>query len=299
MLHQSYLPRLWLILDDGSNDGTEEFIKQLKAEHSWIKSERLDPHPRDLSEHVATIMVYGFNKAISSAQDNQENGPDVEYVAKVDADVELERDYFAHLLAQMEQELKVGMASGSLLEPTVKKYRNIEASETIKWSPPGHHTQLPWAAAVVWRRDCYQDIGGIAVGPSHESVEAILARAKGWDTETFQEPRFKHLRPLGSASGFFRGYTAMGRAAHYLGLPGWLATLKATHLTLSRHPTKGLGYLAGYAGAWFRRLDRCPHQVVLDHYRNERWQRIKHYHRQRRKTTVANEQETLDPNDHA
>ena len=224
----------------------------------------------------------------------------MDYIAKVDADVELKEGYFARLLTQMQDEPKVGMASGTLLEPVTLPNAGCENSQPLEWVVPDHHLELPWAAAVVWRYTSYQEIGGVAVGPSHESVEAILTKAKGWQTRTYNEPRFKHLRPMGSASGFYTGYKAMGRAGHYLGLPGWLAILKAAHLTLSRHPTKGLGYLAGYAGAWVRRLDRCPHQVVLDHYREERWQRIKRFRKLRKaanEQNQQNEQGPIDPED--
>ena len=36
MIAQSYLPLEWVIVDDGSIDGTSDIIKKASIKHSWI-----------------------------------------------------------------------------------------------------------------------------------------------------------------------------------------------------------------------------------------------------------------------
>ena len=296
MIEQTHKPLLWLILieaDDASRDHAEE----VASKHPWISVNDCTTGIRDPHRRMAKIITEGIENAgqmIESLTDN------FKFLSKCDADIILPPNYFEFLIDRMSDDERIGMASVQQLQPI----ENISSAregrlEAVKWAVPIRYPDLPWDPAVIWRKACYDDIGGVAIGPSHDSVEVVLAQSKGWKTQIFDGVLFKHVRPPGYARGFFDGFSGYGRAAHYLGLPGWLALLKAGHLTLSRHPTKGLGYLAGYTGAWLRRLDRCPHQVVLDHYRNERWQRIKKYRRRRGTGGSENGQEPKDQQDNA
>jgi len=43
LIGQSLRPQLWLILDDGSTDGTADIIRQLSQGHDWIQLHQLEP----------------------------------------------------------------------------------------------------------------------------------------------------------------------------------------------------------------------------------------------------------------
>ena len=246
---QTQLPELWMIVDDGSRDGTNNILANIKEE--WlVTKQRHDRPPKSLIHYSQLLAEYASHIAKLAAQHELS----WEALAVVDGDSVPEPDYFAILATVLEKDGEMGIISGEM----------VEHSATI---PVNHRRDIPWGAAVIYRRECLEDIGGLSSTPSHNSVEVTLAQARGWRTDSNDKTRFEHLRPMGRRGGWYRGHAQMGGAARWLGLPFSFALTKAIRLTLSRHPSRGPGYLAGYLG-W--RGSRCQIPEVQAAY-SRRW----------------------------
>ena len=64
VLEQTFKPSLWVIVDDGSTDGTVDIIRDLTNKHNWIKTIKLGKSHRDLGVHISHVCREGFNFAI-------------------------------------------------------------------------------------------------------------------------------------------------------------------------------------------------------------------------------------------
>ena len=245
---QTLAPTLWLTVDDGSSDTTGELLRGLDGAAIFERRE----HPtRDIGFHWGEVLSQSAARLMALAD---ERGVAWDVLAIVEGDAAPAPDYFATLAAALAEDPQLGIVSGELVEPGAEQ-------------PVGHRRDIPWGAATLYRRACLEDIHGFSPTPSHESVEIVLAQARGWRTAIVAGTRFVHLRPMGSAGSWYRGHVEMGRAARWLGLPLSFAAAKALRLTLGRHPTRGAGYLRGYLG-W--RGGRCELPEVRAVYRR-RW----------------------------
>ncbi len=246
---QTQLPELWLIVDDGSQDGTSDILASIKEK--WLVTIRCQKRPPKSLMHYSQLLADYANHIAKLAAQRELSW---EALAVVDGDSVPEPDYFTALAAVLGKDENMGIVSGEL----------VESSTMRKTS---HRHDNPWGAAVIYRRECLEAIGGLSPTQSHNSVEIALVQARGWRTGINDEVCFEHLRPMGSSGGWYRGHTEMGSAARWLGMPASFALAKAARLTLSRHPSRGLGYLIGYL-CW--RGGRCQIPEVQAAYR-KRW----------------------------
>ena len=85
MLAQTVLPIKWVIVSDGSTDGTDAIVRTYADEHQWIELLRM---PERQERHFAG-KVHAFNAGYARARSL---GHDV--VGNLDADTTFGEDYF-------------------------------------------------------------------------------------------------------------------------------------------------------------------------------------------------------------
>src|SRR5213593_4533112 len=85
VLAQTVRPAKWVIVSDGSTDGTDEVVKTYAAQHDWIELVR---QPERTERHFA-----GKADALNAGYGRVK---DLEYevIGNLDADVSFEEDYF-------------------------------------------------------------------------------------------------------------------------------------------------------------------------------------------------------------
>ena len=86
VLAQSVSPYKWLIVDDGSTDDTAKVIGRYAAEHSWIQYiyREKEPSQSYYSSNVYAIMA-GYEQIKTM---------DYDFLAVLDADISLPKDYY-------------------------------------------------------------------------------------------------------------------------------------------------------------------------------------------------------------
>ncbi|GAB3317348.1 glycosyltransferase family A protein [Larkinella ripae] len=175
---QTVQPREWLIIDDRSTDETAEVVRRYLSEHSGI---RLVTAPEilqgDYSSRVVQLVNYGLNLLSAKA----------EIIVKLDADVQFKPDFFAHILAEFEQNPRLGIASGFLTIDGVREKLDISSGNTR-------------GATKCYRKVCLDDIGGLYPYTSWDTIDNAAARARGWQTRILPY-EFEHLKPEGSKAG--------------------------------------------------------------------------------------------------
>src|SRR5881397_3520186 len=89
VIAQTVLPLKWVIVNDGSTDGTDEIVKKYAASLPWIELVRM---PERRERHFAG-KVHAFNAGYAKVRDL-----DYGVIGNLDGDVSFDEDYFEFLL---------------------------------------------------------------------------------------------------------------------------------------------------------------------------------------------------------
>jgi len=246
MASQTRPPLQWVIVSDGSTDGTDDIVLEYVKQHDWITLIRL-PETRDRS-FSAKVSCFnaGFERVRNLCFD---------VIGSLDADISFEPDYFEFLLQKFSQMPRLGVSGTPFVENGTHydyRFTNIE------------HVS---GACQLFRRECFDAIGGYQPikGGGIDWVAVTTARLKGWQTRTFTEKTCVHHRPIGTGSaGQLRAIFKYGQKDYYLGgHPLWQLFRCAYRTTRPPFLIGGACLLAGYITAWARRMKRpIPPELV-------------------------------------
>lgn len=229
VVKQTLPPRLWIIVDDGSTDGTLEALRRRCDPLGWIKVVN-----RPIKGHVG--LDGGEDWAAMQDGFSHLEGISYTYIVKLDGDVILEPNYFELLMQRCEQDSSLGMVSGSCWE--TRKGRTA-ALRTIAGSC--------WPPARLYRRSCFDSVSAHEPVLGWDMLHVIRARARGWQVGAFYKPSFLHRRKMGSRGGLLRGKFRYGRTSWLLGYSPAYFALRLIYQLAQYPPLLGsMAMLCGY-----------------------------------------------------
>jgi len=266
LLDQSVRPELWVIVNDGSTDGTLEIIESLEEENKWICSVSLEEAPRDVGRRYAEVCNKGFSRAIRLCE---EKGLSWDYIGLFDADIVLEADYMENLLFEFERNPRLGLASGMIVTFFDDGRRKVNVQRD----------DLPEGGCRVWRRECFEDIGSkYPVSYAPDSIAIAKSKLKGWETRWFPHIKAYSPRPVAHAEGHWTEYCGFGRYNYYVDLPFLFALYKAMRYSLERPFYLGAAYLWGYLLSMVRGEEKIDDSEIRRYYRYQRPVEMKRYY---------------------
>lgn len=232
---QELPPLRWVIVDDGSRDGTAEELERLVAREPWIHVARLPTaaDPRPSPARHGEVVAHGLRVAAELAE---AEGIDFEFIANVDADVRCPPQLLVELIARVAQDRAVGIASCRVVEVR-DDGRSVAQPEPVCGTPR--------ASLRVWRRACVEEIG-VAGVPHWAGVTGVRARNRGWKTIVYPDLSAETVRPDGTRHGWWHGYRRDGRASWDIGLHPLLLVTEAVHATVRERDLRGVAMVSGY-----------------------------------------------------
>ncbi len=166
VLSQTIQPEAFVVVDDSSEDETPEIVK------------RYEPRVKLLKTMHERIAVRGVNECLARLDGVREVTrlvPDWEYLLKLDADSYLAPDYMERLLNRFEKYPRLGIASG------------VPYGERLwRWHACG--------GASVYRRECWDEIGGFDPLSAFDLHAILKAKMRGWIVASFPEIRYHQMR---------------------------------------------------------------------------------------------------------
>lgn len=258
VIGQTLTPSVWIIVDDGSSDGTLEILSSYAARHSFI---RIVTSARGQPRQTGTAEALAFQRGLAALGD-----VDFDYIVKLDGDLSFEPDYFERLLAHFEKDDRLGVGSGIYLEQ----------DSDGRWRPVAMPFYHACGACKVVRRRCFEDIGGFLTTPGWDTVDEIRAWSRGWNTRHFRELQMRHHRPEGSAMGRLRTSVMHGEIYYLTGGDPLFLVLKVAR-RLSARPIlfNAIALAWGYLGAAMARKPRLVTSGEARCYRHLLRERIR------------------------
>jgi glycosyltransferase involved in cell wall biosynthesis len=255
VIGQKLKPELWIIVDDGSTDGTPLILENLQANCSWVQSIRLPPRPRDITFHYSYVCKQGFDYALEYCR---ENNIKFDYIGLLDADTVLEENYFGKLLAEFEKDNSLGIVSGGIYYDTDGK---LSLEVTTK--------NLPRGTGRIWKKECFLETGGYQVEPSPDSISNIKALLRGWRIMQYIDVVQIQKRKTSAANGLWNGYLKNGWMAYYLGKNPFISLLNVIYFSVKSPYYTGVAYFWGYFSSAIRREKKIRDPEIRAYYRNQ------------------------------
>ena len=259
VVNQTVLPIRWVIVNDGSTDGTAAIVAKYAALYEWIDMVTMPAH-RDRS---FAAKVHCFNAGYTTVKT-----VDHDIVGNLDADISFEKDYLEFLLGQFSDDPGLGVA-GTIFE---------EAGYNTGTDSFEGQTHVA-GGCQLFRRRCFEDVGGYVPNKAGgiDWIAVITARMRGWRTRSFRERSFFHHRPLGTADrGRLRSLFSYGAKDYYLGgHPLWELFRVAYRMSKRPYLLGGLALGLGYVWAGLRRIDRPVSDELIRFHRKEQMRKLR------------------------
>jgi glycosyltransferase involved in cell wall biosynthesis len=263
VIAQTVRPKKWVIVSDGSTDGTDAIVQRHANEHSWIQFVRAPEHRDRQFAAKARCFAMGYEHLQSLQFD---------LVGNLDADITMGSDYYEFLLGKFAECLNLGVAGTPFVEDASQPDNHSYAHGVANLT----HVS---GACQMFRRKCFTDIGGYPLikGGAIDWIAVTTARMRGWETRTFLEKICYHHRKIGTGNhspALVRFH--YGRKAYYVGGHPLWETLRG-FFQIKEAPllVGGFFFLAGYWWASISRMHRPVSSELIAFHRAEQLTRLR------------------------
>jgi glycosyltransferase involved in cell wall biosynthesis len=263
VVSQTHLPSKWIIVSDGSADGTDEIVRQFAKEHTWIELLRMPEH-RDRSFAAKAVC---FNTGYDHLKSRN-----FDLIGNLDADITFGPDYYEFLVGRFAEMPRLGVAGTPFIEDSSQPQNHTYAHQFAD-------LQHVSGACQMFRRQCFEEVGGYTPikGGGIDWIAVTTARMKGWQTRTFLEKTCFHHRKMGTANwNPLMARFRHGQEDYYVGgHPLWqvlrgIFQMKSKPLVLG-----GVFLILGYFWAMARGVRRPVSSELVSFHRAEQMARLK------------------------
>jgi glycosyltransferase involved in cell wall biosynthesis len=254
ILNQEVKPHKWIIIDDGSTDGTTEVIKKAERENDWIEGiyREQNKNRKPGGEFVLGIGVEKINI------------DDYDFIVRMDGDLDFEKNYFKVLLEKFDNNPKLGIAGGVCF--ITRNGKQIEEKH------PRFHTRGPLKT---YRTQCYKDIDGLLNCLGWDSIDELKANMLNWETYSFPELKIHHLKKTQSSGGILRGSINQGIAGYNSGFHPLYVLIKALYIVLfMNYKYNSIGLLWGYFSHWITFKAKPIDKRLIKYIRKQQMNRL-------------------------
>ncbi len=259
MIHQTFPPLKWVIVDDASTDKTPEIISRYLPQHPWM--EMIQTPPRRDRNFAAK--VHSFNAGYQRVKDLE-----YEVIGNLDADISFDEDFLEFLVGRFAEDPTLGVAG------TVFREEGY-SSETDSFEGQKHVS----GQCQLFRRRCFEEIGGYIPHRAGgiDWMAVTTARMKGWKTKSFREKSFFHHRHMGTAGrGILAAMFSYGEKDYYLGgHPIWELFRVAYRISKRPYLFSGLALGLGYCWAFLCRRPSPVSPELMAFHRQEQMLKLK------------------------
>ena len=253
---QTAQPTEWLIVDDGSTDGTGSLAERAATGAPWI--------------HVVHRRNRGFRKAGGGVMEAFRDGyqrlrcSDWDFIVKLDGDLTLPVDYFEQCFEYFDRDPKLGIGGGVISHARHGVWQ-VEKN-------PRFHVR---GATKIYRKECWRDIGELWIAPGWDTIDEVKANMLGWKTYSFGELQLRHHRLTGSAEGLLRDRIKHGVACYVAGYhPIFVVASCLRRILQKPYGVGSVAMLYGFMKGYWVRTGRVNDPEMIAYLRSQQLRRL-------------------------
>jgi len=256
MAAQTVPPQRWLLVDDGSTDTTGRIIDGAAARHPWLKAlHRSDRGFRQAGGGVMEAFYHAYDSLPETRWD---------FLVKLDGDLSFSSDYFEQCFKRFETNPALGIGGGTICSE-VNGALQVESKVD-----PAFHVR---GATKIYRRECWDQIGGLLRAPGWDTVDEVKANMLGWTTRP--DLKLVHHRPAGQAYGQWSNLVKNGRANYVAGYHPLFMLLKCLRRSFEKpYLIEGCGLWVGFVGGYLKRIPQAPDRDLIRYFRRQQLNRL-------------------------
>jgi poly-beta-1,6-N-acetyl-D-glucosamine synthase len=256
MIAQTLRPAEWIIVNDGSSDSTGQIIDEYAERYPWIRG--IHRENRGFRKSGGGV-VEAFNDGYAALRSRS-----WEFIVKMDGDLSFEPNYFEKCLKNFQDDPALGVGGGVICY--------IQDGHKIFERCPAFHVR---GASKIYRRSCWEAIGGFWPAPGWDTMDEVKANMLGWSTRSFDDLHLRHYRHTGAADGMWGGLVKNGKANYICGYHPMFMLAKCFHRLWQKPYLIGsaallYGFLAGY----FQRIPRIDDRQTIIYLRRQQLGRL-------------------------
>jgi poly-beta-1,6-N-acetyl-D-glucosamine synthase len=256
MAQQTIVPKEWVLINDGSSDKTGDILDEYARRYPWIRVvHRANRGFRKAGGGVVEAFNAGYNAL---------EFRDWDFLVKLDGDLSFEPDYFEKCFQNFEKEPRLGVGGGVIcyLENGVKEFE----------PSPAFHVR---GATKIYKRDCWDAIGGFWPAPGWDTMDEVKANMLGWTTRSFLDLHIVHFRRTGTADGQWAGLVKNGRANYICGYhPLFMISKCIGRIVKKPYLIGAIGLFYGFLSGYWKRIPQVDDLKTISYLRRQQLGRL-------------------------
>ena len=256
VIGQTLRPAEWVIVDDGSTDRTGEIIDHYAARFPFIRAvHRSNRGFRQAGGGVVDAFFEGYNTLQFGNWD---------FIVKLDGDLGLSPDYFQRCFEHFSERPHLGIGGGEI-------YHHVGGKLKLEANPRFHVR----GATKIYRRACWEAIGGLWPAPGWDTVDEVKANMLGWKTSSFEDLRLIHHRLTGAADGLLRDRVKYGSVCFTCGYhPLFVLARCLYRLVRKPYIIGSLAILFGFLKGYFTHTPQVNDERLIRYVRAQQLRRL-------------------------
>jgi len=253
---QTIRPTEWIIVDDGSTDGTGVIVKRYANLYPWIRPKR---RPNRGYRQSGGGVVEAFSEGYNSLHSN-----DWEFIVKLDGDLSFSPNYFERAFEYFGAQPRLGIGGGSI-------HHIVNGNLRLEKCPRFHVR----GATKIYRKDCWTAIGGLWPAPGWDIIDEVKANMLGWVTESFVDLDVIHHRFTGTGESRWRNMVKNGRAYYVAGYhPLFMAVKCFYRLAFKPYIVGSIGMAFGFVSGYLNRIPQVDDRAMIQYLRRQQLRRL-------------------------